>query len=81
MVAPAGKLEGKDTRHRGAERGRTGDLGYNLLRFFVKVINWQTQEMTMTNGCGVSIVRDPAQAAPPQHRMHPDNAESLGITT
>ncbi|KRX69680.1 hypothetical protein T06_14486 [Trichinella sp. T6] len=46
MVAPAGKLEGKDTRHRGAERGRTGDLGYDLLRFFVKVIDWQTQEIT-----------------------------------
>ncbi|XP_003377598.1 conserved hypothetical protein [Trichinella spiralis] len=42
-----------------------GILGTNFFNQFVKVIDWQAWEMTMTDGSRVRIVRKPAQAARP----------------
>ncbi|KRX16021.1 Retrovirus-related Pol polyprotein from transposon [Trichinella nelsoni] len=42
-----------------------GILGTNFFNQFVKVIDWQAREMTMTDGSRLRIVRKPAQAACP----------------
>ncbi|KRY14752.1 hypothetical protein T12_13891 [Trichinella patagoniensis] len=45
----------------------------NFFNQFVKVMDWQAREMTMTGGSRVRIVRKPAQAARPSigcARMH-----------
>ncbi|KRZ01371.1 hypothetical protein T11_492 [Trichinella zimbabwensis] len=42
-----------------------GILGTNFFDQYVKLIDWQAREMTMTDGSRVRIVREPAQATRP----------------